>query len=278
LRKKRRLEEKYSKIAAEIESYNKLKEMGVDAKVIMGWHEIMESSGLDFATVESQLKKHASLKDQEREINQKIQGLTSETAALEETVANLKQEKANVEASIKALSGAGIAEINSASSKILSSISDMNEKAQSIFTRITADNERTLNDFRVSSEQGIKKAVEDSKGNLEATVNQLNSSVADFSLQIKSAIDEATPQIKTVAAALEAGEKLGKYKNILPLLDLLDDKNVSETEALIAMWNVTNRFNTWAAEHYRASPKAEISGALSKLVASINEEIQRINR
>ena len=94
---------------------------------------------------------------------------------------------------------------------------------------------------------------------------------------MKKAIDEAAPQMKNVSVALEAGEKLGKYKNILPLLELLDEKKVSETEALIAMWNVTNRFSGWVAEHYRASPKTEISAPLSKLIASINEEIQRIN-
>ena len=76
-----------------------------------------------------------------------------------------------------------------------------------------------------------------------------------FSPNEEKRIDEAAPQIKGVSAALEAGEKLGKYKNILPLLELLDENNVSETEALIAMWNVSNRFNTWVAEHYRTSPK-----------------------
>ena len=48
----------------------------------------------------------------------------------------------------------------------------MNEKAQATFTQIATDNEKTLTDFRASSEQGIKKAVEESKGNLEATVTQ----------------------------------------------------------------------------------------------------------
>ena len=276
--KLRKIEEKYAKISREIDAYNNLKEMGVDAKRILGWHEIMDSSGLDYATVESNLKNHLSLKNLEKELNQKIEGLTSEAAALKETVAELTREKEKMESSIKALSESAISGINSASSKILSSISEMNEKVVSDFAVMSAERGRTLDDFSTSYKEGIKKTVEESREDLKKTVSQLNTSVEDFTVQVKKAIDEASPQIKNFSAALEAGEKLGKYKNILPLLELLDEKNVGETEALIAMWNVSNRFSAWVAEHYRNSPKAEISGSLSKLIESINEELQKINR
>ena len=102
--KVRKIEEKYSKITADIGAYNNLRELGVDAKRILSWHEIIDSSGLDFATVESELKNHASLKSLEEEINQKIVGLKSEATALKETVTNLTQEKVNLESSIRTLS------------------------------------------------------------------------------------------------------------------------------------------------------------------------------
>jgi hypothetical protein len=202
----------------------------------------------------------------------------SEATALRETVESLKQEKLNVESSIKALGETAVAEINSVSSKIHSSLTSLDESAQSTLTKIAAENEKTLGDFRTSSQQSIEKAIEDSKENMKTTVSQLSSSVADFSAQLKNTLDEAAPQIKSVSAALEAGERLGKYRNIMPLLELLDEKNVSETEALIAMWNVASHFSTWVAEHYRSSPKTQISEPLSKLVSSINDEIQRVNQ
>lgn len=275
--KLKKIEEKYSKIVAEIGAYNSLQEMGVDGNRILGWHQIMESSGLDFGTVESQLKNYANLKNIEQDIKRKIEVLTSEAASLRETVENLSREKASVESSIGALGETSIAAINSTSSKILSSISSLSEQASSTFTQMSSENERALDSFRASSEQDIKKIIGESGETLKSTVTQLNSSVADFAIQLKKVIDEAVPQIKNVSAALEAGERLGKYKNILPLLELSDEKNVSESQALIAMWNVTSRFNSWFAEHHRTSPKPEISVPLSKLVASINEEIQRIN-
>ena len=101
--------------------------------------------------------------------------------------------------------------------------------------------------------------------------------VEEFTSQLRKAIDEATPQLKNVELALEAGEKIGKYRNILPLLELLDDKNLAETDALIAMWNVGNRFSTWMTNHYRLTPKDELSQPLSKLLASLSDEIQRVN-
>jgi hypothetical protein len=41
------------------------------------------------------------------------------------------------------------------------------------------------------------------------------------------------------------------------------------------MWNVSNRFKAWLSEHYKATPKPEMSAALSKLVDEINAEIQK---
>ncbi|MDG6994325.1 MAG: hypothetical protein JRN52_00260 [Nitrososphaerota archaeon] len=277
-KKVKRLEEEYAKILPEINAYNSLKEIGIDAKTILSWNEIIASSKLDFTTVESQLKNYASLKSLEQEINQKIVASMSEATALKETIESLKQEKLNMESSIKALGETAVAEINSVSSKIHSSLSSLNESAQSTLTRIAAENEKTLGDFQISSQQRIEKAIEDSKESMKATVSQLSSSVADFSTHLKNTLDEATPQIKNVSAALEAGERLGKYRNIMPLLELLDEKKVSETEALIAMWNVASHFSTWVTEHYRSSPKTEISEPLSKLVSSINDEIQRVNQ
>ena len=276
--KVKRIEERYAKIAGEINAYNELKESGVDAGRILSWHEIIQTSKLDFTAVESQLKNYASLKSLEGELNKKIVASMSEAEALRKTVADLTQEKVNVEASIKSLSESAIAEVNSASSKILSSITSLGEKAQSSVAQLAVENEKTLDDFRSSYQQGIKKAVEESKEELKATFTQLNSSAGDFSLQLKKVVDEAVPQIKTVTMALEAGERLGKYRNILPLLELLDEKNVSEADALIAMWNVSNRFSLWVADHYRSSTKTAISDPLSKLVTSIDEEIQKINR
>ncbi|MGI0090925.1 MAG: hypothetical protein ACREBS_04380, partial [Nitrososphaerales archaeon] len=124
-------------------------------------------------------------------------------------------------------------------------------------------------------EQGIRAATGDVKVNLEASVSELSASVSNFSKDVKGAIDQVTPDIKNVSLALEAGEKIGKYRNILPLMELLDDGRVNEGEALIAMWNVSSRFNTWVSKHY-AIPRSEISEPLKKLISSINEEIQRV--
>ena len=79
-----------------------------------------------------------------------------------------------------------------------------------------------------------------------------------------------------MGSALEAGEKIGKYRNILPLLQLMDGGgSADESEALIAMWNLTSRFNAWLENHYPKAKKS-MSQPLGELLESINGEIQRV--
>ena len=274
----KQLEHEYSKIAKEIEAYNLLVQMGVDASEILSWHEIIETSKIDFSTIEAELKRNANLKAMEREITQKVASLTSEAMTLKETVEQLEQEKMKIEGTIKALGETAVAELNSVNSTILSSIESLSGGTKSAISQIVEDNKKVLDGFRVSAEESTQKTIRDATVDLKSTVSQLANSVSDFSRELKKTIEEAEPQIKSLSGLLEAGERLGKYRNILPLLELLDEKNVNESEALIAMWNVISRFSSWVSEHYRSSPKPEFSETLSKLIASINEEIQRINQ
>ena len=271
--KLKKIENMYSKISSQIEDYNKLAEIGVDAKTIQRWKEVIESSGLDPASVELQLKQYSNLQDSERKIMDEIEILKAQAASLNENVATLEREKKSIESSIKTMNDAALSQIDSASSKIAFSISALNEDAKSKLTQLSEESQRALNYQRASFEQDTRKMLEQSGENLKATVSKLGSSVEEFATRMKNVIDEATPQLKTVSAALEAGEQLGKYKNILPLLELMDEKNVSESQALIAMWNVSNRFKAWVAEHYKSKP--DISATVSKLVDQINEEMQK---
>lgn len=271
--KLKKIEDKYSKIAAQIEDYNKLVEIGVDAKTIQRWKAVMESSGLDPASVESQLKQYSNLQDSERKIMEEIETLKAQSASLNENVATLERERKSIESSIKAMNDAAISQIESASSKITSSISDLSEETRSKLTQLSEDSRRVLNDQQASFEQSARRMLEQSGEELKSTMAGLGSSVEEFVARMRKEIEDATPQLKTVSFALEAGEQLGKYKNILPLLDLMDAKVVSESHALIAMWNVTNRFRAWIAENYKSKP--EMSATVSKLIDEINEEMQK---
>jgi chromosome segregation ATPase len=276
--KLKKIEERYSKLSSEINAYNSLKEKsGIDSQKITTWYQIIEASKLDASQVESQLKNYASLKNLEKEISQKVVTLMSEAESLKAKVETLEQQKAKTESSIKALSDTAIAEVDSASSKILSSLTSLNDQAKATISKMSSEYEKSFSEFRAASQRGFLDAVEDSKKDLKGTVGSLNSTVEEFSSQLRKALDEATPQLKNVELALEAGEKIGKYRNIMPLLELLDDKNLAETDALIAMWNVGNRFSTWMTNHYRLTPKDELSQPLSKLLASLSDEIQRVN-
>ena len=77
---------------------------------------------------------------------------------------------------------------------------------------------------------------------MRSTVTELKSSADDFSKGLRDSLSEASPGIKNVGLALEAGEKIGKYRNIMPLLQLIDGSDAQdESEALIAMWNLSSR-------------------------------------
>jgi DNA anti-recombination protein RmuC len=272
----KKLEEKYSKQKADIEAFNELRAIGIDEKRMRQWHQIIKTSNLDFGSIEGELRNQANLKALEDKISSQIKELVTEELRLNQSISNLNREKQVVESSVKAIRESALNEINTLSSKIMSSLSSLNDQTQAKLEETAQRSIKTLDEISGSSNQKIKLVAEGALTELKTTVSELKSSATDFSRELMSVMEQAAPEIKNVTLALDAGEKIGKYRNILPLLQLMDGSgNADESEALIAMWNLTSRFNSWVENHY-PSAKKEISQPLSELLESINNEIQRV--
>ncbi len=272
----KKLDEKYSKQKEEVEAYNQLRALGIDGKRILSWNQIMKSANLDYGTIEGELRNQANLKGLEDKTSAKIKELVAEELRLSQSVSQLNQEKQKIESSISVMRESALSGIGELSSKILTSISTLKEQAEERLTETASESQKSLEDMRNSTQQQIKQVSDSALSDLKKTVSELRSSTEDFSKELKSSIQLAGPEIKNVGLALEAGEKLGKYRNILPLLQLIDGNgNGDESEALIAMWNLSSRFHAWLENHYPDSKK-DMSEPLAELLKSINDEIQRV--
>jgi hypothetical protein len=272
----KKLEERFAKQKEEIDAYSELRAMGIDGKRILSWNQIIKAANVDYGTIEGELRNQGNLKNLEDKTSAKIKELVSEEIRLGQSISELKREKEKIETSIQTIKDSTLNGIEELRAKVLSSIESMKEKAETDLETTARDSQKSLEEMRSSSEQQLKQVSETALSDMRATVTELKSSADDFSKGLKDSLSEASPEIKNVGMALEAGEKIGKYRNIMPLLQLIDGSGTQdESEALIAMWNLSSRFNAWLENHYPGE-KRDISEPLMRLLESINNEIQRV--
>ncbi len=269
------LEKRYADQSEEISAYGKLRAMGIDGKRILSWDKMIQNAKLDVQAIEAELMKQGELTSLEEQTNKRIDKLQTREEALKQSITQLAQEKENVGASIKAIKEIALKEVEALSLNVLSSITELNDKAKSSLALLTVQNEKTLNDLRKASQKEIKDAGQEAKIELNESISEIKSSASSYSKELKSILEQASPEIKLVSQALEAGERIGKYKTILPLLEMMEKGKGDEAEALIAIWNVSNRFNIWLGEHY-GTQKPQIAEPLARLLFAVNEEIQRV--
>ena len=268
--------EKFSKQKADIEAYSELRASGVDAKRMQEWNKIIQASNLDFGAIEGELRNQGNLKALEEKIGAKIKDLLAEELRLNQSIAHLSKEKQNLELSAKAIKDTALNEIAALGEKIILSLSSLNEQAQSKVEQAAERGIKSIDEINSTSNKAIKGVGETALSEVQATVSSLKASTTEFTEELRTAIERAGPDIKGVAAALDAGERIGKYRNIVPLLELMDGSvKADESEALIAMWNLTSRFNAWLENQY-PNAKREMSKPLTELLESINKEIQRV--
>ena len=272
----KKLEDRYSKQKEEIEAYSELRALGIDGKRILTWNQIINASNLDYGAIEGELRNQGNLKNLEDKTSAKIKELVSEEIRLSKSISELKLEKEKVESSIQTIKESVLTGMEDLRSKVLSSIASLNEKAEMGLAEVAKNSQKSMEELRSLSEQEIRQTSESALSSVKSTVTELEASTADFSKELKECLSESSAEIKNVGLSLEAGEKIGKYRNILPLLQLIDGTgNQDESEALIAMWNLSSRFNAWLENQYPGE-KRQISEPLTRLLESINNEIQRV--
>ncbi len=271
-----KLDERYSKQKEEIEAYSELRATGIDGKRIISWNQIVKSANLDYGIIEGELRNQGNLKNLEDKSSAKIKELVAEEIKLNQSISKLNQEKQNIETSIQTIKDSALNGIEDLRLKVLESLASLRQKAETGLQETSKESQKSLEEMKSSAEQQIRQLSETTLSDVKSTMGGLQTSTLDFSKELKDSLAQASTEIKNVGLALEAGEKIGKYRNILPLLQLIDGSGTQdESEALIAMWNLSSRFNAWLENQYPGEKK-DISGPLTRLLESINNEIQRV--
>ncbi|MDH2902267.1 MAG: hypothetical protein PXY39_14990 [archaeon] len=252
--KTKKLEESYASQKEELKAFSELRANGVDGSTIMAWQELIRSAKVDPAALSSEIQRLGSLSSLEEQTKSRIKELEEKQNALESALGELNQKKEAIELSIGTVKDSSINQIEQTSSRALSSIAEITKEAGQV----------------------TEKAKED----LAATLEQVRSSATLFSNELKEAFKDVGPQLKNVAQAVEAARAIGKYEAILPLFKLTEgsqSSKITETEALVAMWNITNAFNSWLKGHY-PNEELEISEPLEKMVQALDGEIHGLGR
>jgi predicted HTH domain antitoxin len=245
-----KLEESYEDQKAEFKAFSELKAYGIEGSTIIAWQELIANGKINADVLTAELQRVGNLSSLEEEAKSKIKELEEKQKALEATMVELNQKKEAIELSIGTLKDTSVDQIEATSTKAISSI-----------TEITKE---------------VGQATESAKQELEATLEQLRSSASAFTGEMKESLKDVGPQLKNVSKAVETARALGKYEALLPLFKLTDAgqaSKLSETEALVAMWNITNAFNSWIKGHY-ANEELEISEPLEKMIQALDGEIQ----
>jgi cell division protein FtsB len=252
--KTKKLEESYAAQKAELKAFSELRANGVDSSTLLAWQELIRSGKVNPEILVSEIQKVGNLSSLEEEAKSKLKELEEREKSLEASIAELNQKKEAIELSIGTVKDSSIAQIEQTSSKALSSIADITKE--------------------------VTQATENAKHELSSTLEQLKSSASLFSSELKDSLKDVGPQMKSIGKAVEAARALGKYEAILPLFKLTDSpqsNKITETEALVAMWNITNAFNSWIKSHY-PNEELEISEPLERMIQALDGEIQGLGR
>jgi predicted nucleic acid-binding Zn-ribbon protein len=224
-----------------------LKEQNFDPTVIIDKLNTLGNLEAQKSALENKLN---TLNRDVRAKTKKLKDLEEKQNALQTIPPEPQQEKQSPEVSVETAKESSTPQLEEITDKTLSSISEIAKEAS--------------------------LATEDAKKDLEATLSELRSSVSLLANELKESLKEVGPQMKNVSQAIEAARAIGKYEAILPLFKLTDSSQsnkITETEALVALWNVANAFSSWIKDHY-PDQELEVSEPLEKLLQVLDEEIK----
>ena len=252
--KSKKLEESYAAHKQELKAYAELKASGVDDSKIIAWQKLIEATKIDPELLDSEIRSIGNLSSLEEQTKLKVKELEERKNAIEAALVELKEKKESIELSIGTVKDSSIGQIEETSSKALSAISEISKQ--------------------------VKLSTENAREDFETTLSELRASASLFTNELKESFKDVGPQLKNVAQAVEAARSIGKYEAILPLFKLAESSQsnkITETEALVALWNVTNAFNSWIKSHY-PNEELEISEPLEKMVQALDGEIHGLGR
>lgn len=244
------LEAKYQNRKQEIQAYSDLRSRGVDGNRIIAWHELLSDANLDFGAIESELKRIGDLRMLTEAASARLNELQQQQKILSDTVSELSLQKRTLESTISSIKDLSLRELESSQSSVLSSVSENTEK--------------------------IKQFSESTKVEIEATLLSLKLAAQSFTSDMSDVLKRASEETKRQSSLIETAERIGKYESVVPLLKLVETGEVTESEALVSMWSLTNIFMRWLGKQTSTASRDEMTELLKRISSSLDREIQTV--
>ena len=244
------LEARYQNEQKEIKSYSELRAMGVDGQRLLSWNKLLSDANLDYGVVESELKQQGNLKSLEQEISSRVKNLEEQERITQTSISELNEQRRLLESSLSTMKEVTMKELEESRRVILDSFSKVAEE--------------------------MRQASDSTKNDLKSTLSDLTSAAGAFTGDLTAVLKKAEEETRKQQELIDTAERIGKYEAVLPLLKLNTNQQVTETEALVAMWNISNIFIQWFEKQSATSTRGEILEQLKKTLTSLNQEIQTV--
>ena len=244
------LEARYQNEQQEIKSYSELRAMGVDGQRLLSWNKLLSEAKLDYGVVESELKQNGNLKALEEEISSRLKNLEEQEKVMRSSISDLNEQRHLLESSLSTMKEVTMKELEESRKLIMASFSQVAEE--------------------------MRQASDSTKNDLKAKLSDLTSAAGAFTGDLTAVLKKAEEETRKQQELLDTAERIGRYEAVLPLLKLNTSQQVTETEALVAMWNISNIFIQWFEKQTSTSTRGEILEQLKKTLSSLNQEIQTV--
>lgn len=244
------LEAKYQNRKHEVQAYSELRSSGIDGSRILALYELLASTNLDFGAVESELKRVGDLRTLTDGATARLNELQNQQRVLNDTVSELVSQKKILESTMSSIKDTSLKQLESSQSVVLSSVSENTDK--------------------------IKQLSESTKAEIEAALSSLKLATESFTSEMNVVLQRANEETKRQSSLIETAERIGKYESVVPLLKLVETGDVTESEALVSMWTLTNIFTRWLGKQTASGSREEMTSLLKRISASLDKEIQTV--
>lgn len=229
-----------------IDAMRALMAKGVDGQKVVEWNTFLEKLGTDIERFGKDLDGYAQVLELIAAKEKEVKGLEGDAAALRAQIEALKGEKSKIVNSIKALRLEGIAEIKKVESGAMETLRAQTEG----FKGQLSTTESVLKDLSQTAINELNKTT-------SAVINSVrdagNEMAEEASKHLKEA-EEVTDVMKTsidsaYERALEVGKKLGEFKSLEPLLQLIASHEGDKPAVYSTMQQLCQAFKDWLANN-----------------------------
>ena len=256
------LQTKYSHMKEAVGATEEIIKGGVKPPQIIAWQKILHKVDKSPETLSKEIEKYGSIEQLNEDRLKEFNRLETKISEAKTQLQTLQEQKAEIEASIKTLTDAGVEKIQNikdSATKSLETIKSTAEGASKSFLK-------TLND---NIKNGLNKTWE----NADKTLTEFDTKREGVFTEIDSMQQKLKQSLISIASeCLDAGEKLGRFMALQPLVRLLEKHEGEPHEVLPAVYTTCDCFESWLKKN-PPHPGTFLESNLSSFKENLREEM-----